>query len=249
MNIDGSTVLVTGANRGIGRALVSAFLARGARRVHAAARNPAALEPVVAEAPDRVVPLTLDLTAPATVEAAAEAAPDVTLLVNNAATHAVGHLLDMDLGAVEDVMRTNFLGTLRVLRAFVPVLERNGGGAVANVISVGAFGGTPSLGGYPASKAALHLMTQAVRADLRPRGIAVHAVFPGPVDTDMFDYVVRHEPAFGEFPRVSPAEVAAAMIDGLEAGEEDIFPDAFAAQVEQERRADIKALERRMTGI
>ncbi|CAM5563363.1 SDR family NAD(P)-dependent oxidoreductase [Streptomyces abikoensis] len=249
MNVDGSTVLVTGANRGLGRALVSAFLARGARRVHAAARNPAALAPVVAEAPDRVVPLALDLTAPATVEAAAEAASDVTLLVNNAATHAVGHLLDMDLGAVEDVMRTNFLGTLRVLRAFVPVLERNGGGAVANVISVGAFGGTPSLGGYPASKAALHLMTQAVRADLRPRGIAVHAVFPGPVDTDMFDYVVRHEPAFGEFPRASAAEVAAAVIDGLEADEEDIFPDAFAAQVEQERRADLKALERRMTGI
>ncbi|WP_424887790.1 SDR family oxidoreductase [Streptomyces sp. XH2] len=249
MRIDGSTVLVTGANRGIGRALVSAFLARGARRVHAAARNPATLEPVVAEAPDRVVPLELDLTAPATVEAAAKAAPDVNLLVNNAGTHAVGHLLDMDLGAVEDVMRTNYLGTLRVLRAFVPVLERNGGGAVANVISVGAFAGTPSLGGYPASKAALHLMTQAVRADLRPRGITVHAVFPGPVDTDMLDYVARNEPAFGDFPRASVAEVAAATLDGLEAGEEDIFPDAFAAQVGREWRADPKALQERLTGI
>ncbi len=249
MHVEGSTVLVTGANRGIGRALVSAFLARGARRVHAAARNPAALEPVVAEAPDRVVPLALDLTVPATVEAAAEAASDVTLLVNNAGTHAMGHLLDMDLGAVEGVMRTNFLGTLRVLRAFVPVLERNGGGAVANVISIGAFAGTPSLGGYPASKAALHLMTQAVRADLGPRGIAVHAVFPGPVDTDMFAYAARCEPSFGEFPPASAAEVAAATIDGLEAGEEDIFPDAFAAQAGREWRADPKALEKRLTDI
>ncbi|RKN75453.1 SDR family NAD(P)-dependent oxidoreductase [Streptomyces klenkii] len=249
MKIDGSTVLVTGANRGIGRALVSAFLARGARRVHAAARNPAALEPVVAEAPDRVLPLALDLTVPATIDAAAQAASDVTLLVNNAGTHAVGHLLDMDLGAVEDVMRTNCLGTLRVLRAFVPVLERNGGGAVANVISIGAFGGTPSLGGYPASKAALHLMTQAVRADLAPRGIAVHAVFPGPVDTDMLDYVARNEPAFGDFPRAPVAEVAAAVLDGLEAGEEDIFPDAFAAEVGRVWRADPKAVERRLSGI
>ncbi|MET9413493.1 SDR family oxidoreductase [Streptomyces klenkii] len=249
MKIDGSTVLVTGANRGIGRALVSAFLARGARRVHAAARNPAALEPVVAEAPDRVVPLALDLTAPATIDAAAQAASDVTLLVNNAGKHTVGHLLDMDLGAVEDVMRTNYLGTLRVLRAFVPVLERNGGGAVANVISIGAFGGTPSLGGYPASKAALHLMTQAVRADLGPRGIAVHAVFPGPVDTDMLDDVARNDPAFGDFPRATVAEVAAATLDGLEAGEEDIFPDAFSAQLGREWRADPKAVERRLSGI
>ncbi|MEV5377713.1 SDR family oxidoreductase [Streptomyces nondiastaticus] len=249
MRIEGSTVLVTGANRGIGRAFVSAFLARGARRVHAAARNPAALEPVVAEAPDRVVPLALDLTDPATVEAAAEAASDVTLLVNNAGTHGMGHLLDMDLGVVEDVMRTNYLGTLRVLRAFAPVLERNGGGAVANVISIGAFAGTPSLGGYPASKAALHLMTQAVRADLAPRGIAVHAVFPGPVDTDMFDYAVRCEPALGEFPRTSAAEVAVAVVDGLEAGEEDIFPDAFAAEIGREWRADPKALERRLMHI
>ncbi|WP_058044726.1 SDR family oxidoreductase [Streptomyces roseifaciens] len=249
MNIDGSTALVTGANRGIGRALVTALLARGAARVHAAARNPATLEPVVALAPDQVIPLGLDLTVPATVEAAAEAASDVTLLVNNAGTHGVGHLLDMDLDVVEDVMRTNFLGTLRVLRAFVPVLERNGGGAVANVISIGAFGGTPSLGGYPASKAALLLMTQAVRADLAPRGITVHGVFPGPVDTDMLDYVARHEPAFGDFPRASADEVAGRTLDGLEAGAEDIFPDDFAAQVGREWRADPKALERRLSGI
>ncbi|MCF3104358.1 SDR family NAD(P)-dependent oxidoreductase [Streptomyces roseoverticillatus] len=104
-------------------------------------------------------------------------------------------------------------------------------------------------GGYPASKAALHLMTQAVRADLGPRGIAVHAVFPGPVDTDMFAYAARCEPSFGEFPLASAAEVAAATIDGLEAGEEDIFPDAFAARAGREWRADPKALERRLTDV
>ncbi|MFE0048133.1 SDR family oxidoreductase [Streptomyces albireticuli] len=247
VEIEGSVVLVTGANRGIGRALVGEFLARGAARVHAAARNPASLGPVVAEDPSRVVPVEVDLTAPDTIAAAAEAASDVTLLVNNAATHAVGHLLDMDLALVEDVMRTNYLGTLRVLRAFAPVIERNGGGAVVNVISVGAFGGTPALGGYPASKAALHSMTQAVRQDLAPRGISVHGVFPGPVDTDMLAYVLEHEPQFGEVPLATTAEVARATVDGLAADAEDIFPDSFAVEVGELWSSDPKAVERWLT--
>ncbi|UQI45464.1 SDR family oxidoreductase [Streptomyces sp. HU2014] len=249
MEIEGSVVLVTGANRGIGRALVGEFLARGAARVHAAARNPASLAAVVAEDPARVVPVAVDLSAPDTITAAAEAAPDVTLLVNNAGSHGMGHLLDMDLALVEEVMRTNFLGTLRVLRAFVPVIERNGGGAVVNVISIGAFGATPALGGYPASKAALHSMTQAVRQDLAPRGIGVHAVFPGPVDTDMLDYVIGHEPAFGDFPRATSAEVARATLDGLAADAEDIFPDSFAVGVGELWRSDPKGVERRLSGI
>ncbi|MBB5122996.1 hypothetical protein AF335_14210 [Streptomyces eurocidicus] len=249
MDIEGSVVLVTGANRGIGRALVDAFLARGAARVYAAARNPASLDPVVAGDPARVVPVEVDLSAPDTIAAAATTAADVTLLVNNAGSHGMGHLLDMDLALVEEVMRTNYLGTLRVLRAFAPVIEGNGGGAVVNVISIGAFGGTPSLGGYPASKAALHSLTQAVRPDLAPRGISVHGVFPGPVDTDMFDDVLGHEPVFGEFPRATAAEVARATLDGIAADAEDIFPDSFAAEVGEMWRVDPKGVERRLSGI
>ncbi|MEU7133009.1 SDR family NAD(P)-dependent oxidoreductase [Streptomyces sp. NPDC046261] len=249
MRIEGSVVLVTGANRGIGRSLLSEFLGRGAARVYAAARRPETLEKPAAGAAGRVIPLALDLTDPDTITAAAEAAPDVTVVVNNAGAHGVGHLLDMDLGLVESVMETNVLGTLRVMRAFVPVVERNGGGAVVNVISIGAFGATPALGGYPASKAALHSMTQAVRQDLAPRGISVHAVFPGPVDTSMLDYVIGHEPTFGDFPRATPAEVARATLDGLEAGEPDIFPDPFALEVQAEWRADPQALQERLSGI
>lgn len=249
MDIEGSVVLVTGANRGIGRALVDEFLARGAARVYAAARNPAALDPVVAGDPARVVPVEVDLSAPDTTAAAAAAASDVTLLVNNAGTHAMGHLLDMDLALVEEVMRTNYLGTLRVIRAFAPVIERNGGGAVVNVISVGAFAGTPSLGGYPASKAALHSLTQSIRPDLAARGVSVHGVFPGPVDTDMFDYVIECEPVFGDLPRATVAEVARGTLDGLAADAEDIFPDSFAVGVGEMWRVDPKGVERRLSGI
>ncbi|MEU2874408.1 SDR family NAD(P)-dependent oxidoreductase [Streptomyces olivoreticuli] len=251
VRIEGATVLVTGANRGIGRALLTEFLARGAGRVYAAARNPAALfsAPAAGHDDGRVVPLRVDLTEPATIAAAAEAAPDVTLLVNNAASHGVGHLLDMDLDVVDSVMRTNYLGTLRMVRAFVPVVARNGGGAIVNVISVGAFGGTPSLGGYPASKAALNSLTQAIRQDLAPRSITVHGVFPGPVDTDMLDYVVGHEPTFGEFARATPGEVARATLDALASGDEEIFPDAFSEQLREEWERDPRAVERRLCGM
>ncbi|MFF4534346.1 SDR family oxidoreductase [Streptomyces sp. NPDC001407] len=239
VRIECATVLVTGANRGIGKALVAEFLARGAKRVYAAARNPAA-----GQGEGRVVPLRVDLTEPGTIAAAARTATDVTLLVNNAGLLGVGHLLDMDLDDVERVMRTNYLGTLRMIRAFVPVLERNEGGAIVNVISVGAFGGTPSLGGYPPSKAALNSLTQAIRHDLAPRSITVHGVFPGPVGTDMFDKVTDYDPAFGEFPPATAGEVARATLDALASGDEDIFPDAFSLQLRAEWERDPRAAER-----
>ncbi|MEV6673647.1 SDR family NAD(P)-dependent oxidoreductase [Streptomyces sp. NPDC051162] len=246
VRIEGATVLVTGANRGIGKALVAEFLARGAERVYAAARNPASLpsDPATGHADGRVVPLRVDLTEPGTIAAAARTATDVTLLVNNAGLLGVGHLLDMDLDDVDRVMRTNYLGTLRMIRAFVPVLERNEGGAIVNVISVGAFGGTPSLGGYPPSKAALNSLTQAVRQDLAPRSITVHGVFPGPVGTDMFDSVAAYDPAFGEFPPATTGEVARATLDALASGDEEIFPDAFALQLRAEWERDPRAAER-----
>ncbi|MFC5721639.1 SDR family NAD(P)-dependent oxidoreductase [Streptomyces gamaensis] len=249
MKIEGSVALVTGANRGIGRALVAEFLARGAARVHAAARDPHSLEPVIALAPDRVDPMELDLDRPGTITAAAASAPDVTIVVNNAGTHGVGHLLEMDLDVVEKVLMTNCVGPLLVMRAFAHMLQHRGGGAIVNVVSTAAFGATPSQGSYPASKAALHSMTQAVRADLAPYGISVHGVYPGPVDTDMLDYVIGHEPTFGDFPRATPRDVARAVLDGVEAGDEDIFPDPFALEIEAEWRADPKALAARLAAI
>ncbi|WP_171171923.1 SDR family NAD(P)-dependent oxidoreductase [Streptomyces sp. I05A-00742] len=252
MRIQDAVVLVTGANRGIGRALVAGFLERGAARVHAAARDPRTLEGLVGQgagAAGRVVPLALDITDPAAVAAAAEAASEVNLLVNNAGLHAMGHVLDMDLESVEAVMRTNWLGTLRMLRAFAPVVERNGGGAIVNVISVGAFAGTPQLGPYPASKAALNMLTQAVREDLAPRGISVHAVFPGPVETDMLRYAVEHLPGIGSYTAATADEAAAAILDGIEAGADEIFPDPFAERVRDGLRTDPKGVERLLIDV
>ncbi|GAA0386996.1 SDR family oxidoreductase [Streptomyces luteireticuli] len=249
MRVHNAVVLVTGANRGIGSALVTAFLERGATRVHAGARDPGTLAAVTAQDPERVRPLALDITDPTSVSSAALTAADVTILVNNAGVYAMGHLLEMDLRDVETVMNTNWLGTLRVLRAFAPVVEGNGGGAVANIISVGAFGGTPSMGAYPASKAALNALTQAVRPDLAPRGITVHAVFPGPVDTDMLRLASAGLPAMADFPRATTADVARAIVDGIEAGAEEIFPDPFAEQIGEEWSHDPKAVERRLTTI
>lgn len=247
MQIKDSVVLVTGANRGIGRALLAEFLARDAARAYAAARRPEALEPVTAADPDRVVPLVLDITSPQAIGAAVQAAPDVTVLVNNAGVVNLGHLIDMEFDAVENVLRTNVLGPLRMVRAFAPVIEHNGGGAIVNVISIGAFGGTPGMGGYPASKAALNLMTQAFREDLVPRGITVHGVFPGPVETDMLAQALSTAPDLSTYPTTTPQEVARAVLDGLERGNPEIFPDPVSREIGETWARDPKDVERRLT--
>ena len=221
MNIEGSIALVTGANRGIGLALTQALMDRGAGRIYAASRRgqrPGSL----ADDP-RVTPITLDITDPEQVAAAAEAARDVTLLINNAGVLSGGSLLGE--GAVPLARRdldTNYFGTLAMMRAFVPHLQRNGGAAV-NVLSVVSLAGIAGMGGYAASKAAALALTQSLRGELAGR-VAVHAVFPGPVDTDMV--------AGTEMAKASPAEVAQRTLDGVEAGREDIFPDPMAAQFE-----------------
>ncbi|WP_034215853.1 SDR family oxidoreductase [Actinoplanes subtropicus] len=235
----GATALVTGANRGLGRAIVEALLARDVRKVYATARR---LETLTDLATDpRVVPMRLDLVDAGDVAAAAAAAGDVTLLVNNAGSLEFTDLLGGDLTAIHADLNTNYFGTLAVTRAFVPVLQRNGGGAIVNLLSLVALGAVRAMGGYSVSKAAAASMTQAVRAQVADLGIAVHGVFPGAVDTDM----IR---AF-DMPKTSPQEVADAILDGVEAGEEDIFPDAMSRAGHQAWRHDPKALERQMASI
>ncbi|WP_255658418.1 SDR family oxidoreductase [Actinoplanes sp. L3-i22] len=233
------TALVTGANRGIGRAIVEALLARGAHKVYATARR---LETLTGLAADpRVVPLRLDLLDAGEVAAAAATAGDVTMLVNNGGSLAFADLLGGDLAAIRSDLDTNYFGTLAITRAFVPVLRRNDGGAIVNLLSLVALGAVRGMGGYSVSKAAAASMTQAVRAQVADLGITVHGVFPGAVDTDM----IR---AF-DMPKTSPEEVAAAILDGVEAGEEDIFPDALSRAGRQTWRDDPKALERQMASI
>lgn len=235
MKIANSVALVTGANRGIGRALVEGLLARGARRIYAAGRDAQKLKPVVALDPARIVPLALDVTDDSQMAAAAAAAGDVTLLINNAGVANFGRLFEGNLEAFTADMEVNYFGVLKAVRAFTPVLQRNGG-AIVNVLSMLSLASMPYLAGYSASKAAAYSLTQALRAELKPLAIDVHGVFPGPVDTDM----IRDVP----MPKTSPAEVARAVLAGVETGEEDIRPDPMSQQWYQAWRADTKALER-----
>jgi NAD(P)-dependent dehydrogenase (short-subunit alcohol dehydrogenase family) len=217
MKLTGTVALVTGANRGLGKRLVEGLLARGAAKVYAGTRNPAS---VTVNDP-RVVPLTLDIEDQASVEAAAKAATDLTLLVNNAGVLAFGGVLDSNPADVERDLRTNYLGTLRATRAFVPIIEANGGGAIANVLTLIALAPVGGMAGYSASKAAAHSMTQSLRGELRPRGIEVYGAYPGGIDTDMLAGV--------DAVKAAPEDVAAGILDGVSAGITTIFPDQASA--------------------
>ncbi len=207
----GRTVLVTGANGGLGEEFVRQALTRGAARVYATARRPRLWEDA------RIVPLTLDLTDPASVRAAAAAAPDVDLLVNNAAI-APGDdtsMLAQDEETSRRVLETNFFGTLRVAKAFAPVLAAQGGGAMLNVLSLSAWLPLPTA--YAASKAATWSLTNALRTELAAQGTAVTGLLVGLIDTPMS--------AGWELPKVSPASVVEQAYDGIAAGSFEVLAD------------------------
>ena len=236
MNLTASVALVTGANRGIGRALVAKLLAAGAAKVYAAARDEKSLAEVVTLDPARVVPVVLDVTDRAQIARLPELTPDVRLLINNAGVLDFGSALEIPVEAVDRNLAVNFYGPLLTTRALAPILERNGGGAVVNMLTVVALASMPGLAGYNASKAASWSLTQSLRATLAPRGIAVHAVFPGPVDTEMAAAI--------PLDKTSPDVVAQAILDGVAAAQEDIFPDPMSASVYEAWRQDHKAVER-----
>jgi NAD(P)-dependent dehydrogenase (short-subunit alcohol dehydrogenase family) len=220
MNLNESVALVTGANRGLGARLVQELLRAGAAKVYTTSRTPGAVAADVAADP-RVTTLTLDITDPASVKQAAAAAQDVTVLVNNAGVLTFGSALDGDLDAFERDLRTNYLGTLRVTRAFVPALERNAPAAVVNVLTLIALAPVTPMAGYSASKAAAHSATQALRAELRERGIAVLGAYPGGIDTDMLAGV--------DAAKAPPEVVAMRIIAALGAHQTVVFPDDASA--------------------
>jgi NAD(P)-dependent dehydrogenase (short-subunit alcohol dehydrogenase family) len=239
MNLTESVALVTGANRGLGARLVQELLRAGAARVYATSRTPGAVAADVAADP-RVVTLTLDITNPGSVDQAATAATDVTVLVNNAGVLAFGSALDGDLDAFERDLRTNYLGTLRVTRAFVPALERNAPAAVVNVLTLIALAPVSPMAGYSASKAAAHSATQALRAELRGRGIAVLGAYPGGIDTDMLAGV--------DAEKASPEVVATRIIAALAGHETVVFPDDASAGAGAVYRQDPLKLEEILLG-
>ena len=237
MQIENAVALVTGANRGIGRALVAALLERGASRVYATGRHLPSLDVVAQLDTGRVRTIKLDVRSAADARAAAALANDVNLLIHNAAILSLGAVADIPLDDVRGNMETNFFGTLNVINAFVPVIERRPeGGAIVNILTMLALASMPAVWAYNASKAAGWSLTQTYRADLAKRGIAVHGVFPGLVDTDMARTF--------EAPKTPAIDVARATLDGVEAGDEDIFPDPMSRELYSQWRDDHKSVER-----
>ena len=240
MQIKDSVALVTGANRGIGRAFVEALLERGASRIYAAGRDLVSLDAVVRLDPMRIRALKLDVTSAEDARAAAAQAKDLTLLINNAGVLASGSLTDIRVDAVRDSMETNFFGLLNTITAFVPVLERKQG-SIVNILTLLSLASMPGVAAYNASKAAGWSLTQSFRADLAKRGIRVHGVFPGAVDTEMARSF--------EIPKTPAIDVAHATLAGIDANEEDIYPDPMSQQVYAAWREDHKAVERQFAAV
>lgn len=222
-------VLVTGANRGIGQALVEEALKRGARRVYACARQP------LVHADKRVTPLILDVTNAAHIQRAVESVESLDMLINNAGLALYDDLSDR--AVLEQHLAVNLFGTYGVTQAFLPLLTRSQG-AIVNILSVATFAALPIIPAYSISKAAAFSLSQSLRALLAGRGVRVHAVLAGPVDTDMSRDL--------DIPKASPQSVARGIFDGVDKGEEDIFPDPMSeSMAESWRGSASKALERR----
>src|SRR5262245_57375337 len=228
MTIADRAALVTGANRGIGQALVEEALRRGAKQVYAGTRQP------LVHSNRRVTPLTLDVTNAAQIQGSVERVESLDILINNAGLALHDDLSDR--AALERSLTVNLFGTYGVTQAFLPLLTRSRG-AIVNVLSVTALAALPLIPAYSISKAAAFSLTQSLRALLAGRGVRVHAALLGPVDTDMSRGY--------DVPKASPESVARAIFDGVEKREEDIFPDPMAESIaESWRSGAAKALER-----
>lgn len=222
------SVLVTGANRGIGQALVEEALRRGAKRVYAGTRQP------LAHADERVTPLTLDVTDEGQIQAAVESVDSLDIVINNAGLALYADLRDR--ATLEQSLAVNLYGPYDVTQAFLPVLTESRG-AIVNVVSLAAWASVPVMPAYSVSKAAAFSLSQALRALLAGRGVSVHAAMLGPVDTDMTRGL--------EIPKSSPESVARGIFDGVENGEDEIFPDPMSeSMAESWRSGAAKALER-----
>jgi NAD(P)-dependent dehydrogenase (short-subunit alcohol dehydrogenase family) len=235
--IKGKVALVTGANRGIGRAFVNALIEAGAAKIYAAARNTDTLSDLVADNQGRVVAIELDVTKPDVITSLSVKLTDVEILINNAGiARFTGLLAAPNVDSAREELETNYFGTLNMIRAFAPVLGKNGGGSIVNLGSVASYINFPVLGSYSASKAAVHSLTQGVRAELAAQGTTVMGVYPGPIDTDMAE----------NFPmdKTSPSIVAKAVLDGIEAGAEDVYPDPAAKEMHGAYLIDPKAVEK-----
>jgi NAD(P)-dependent dehydrogenase (short-subunit alcohol dehydrogenase family) len=227
LQIAGSVALVTGANRGLGRHFVQQLRDRGAARVYATARNPESVDV------DGVERLALDITDPDQVARAAAVAGDVTLLVNNAGISTRANLVTGDLASIRREVDTHFYGTLAMVRAFAPVLARNGGGAILNVLSALSWFSFDGSNAYSAAKAAQWSLTNGVRIELAAQGTLVTGLHLGVADTDMS--------AWYEGEKGDPAQIVRAALDGVEAGRPEVVADEWSAHVKASLAGDPSA--------
>jgi short-subunit dehydrogenase len=241
MEIENSVALVTGANRGIGRALVASLVNEGAKKVYAGVRD---IDALLSRDPDflenfngKVELVSLDITKKNQLDLAVEKAHDTNLLINNAGiANYSGFIAADDLASARQEMEVNYFATLAMIRAFAPLLKKNGGGTIVNILSIASLVNCPALGTYSASKAALYSLTQGVRAELSAQGTQVIGVFPGPIDTDMtkgFD-----------LEKESPEKIALGTLKAIENDQEDVFIDQMAVQFHKDFLSDPKSVER-----
>jgi NAD(P)-dependent dehydrogenase (short-subunit alcohol dehydrogenase family) len=233
MDIRGKVILITGANRGIGKALVNAAVKQGAKKIYATARNVSSLE---LPDDDRFVKLQLDITDSSSVNAIVKQCKDVDVLINNAGIASYASILKGSFEDLQRDMNTNYFGTIQMIRALVPSLIEKQGAAIVNILSVLSLASISDMAGYSASKAALFSATQALRFELKANGVSVFNVYPGPIDTDMAKDI--------NLPKASPDMTAQNIFAGMLEDKEDIFPDPMSMQASEMWMKDPKALER-----
>lgn len=239
MQIEGSTILVTGANRGIGKAYVEEFLKAGAAKIYLGVRNTDSVADMVKENPDKLVPLKLDVTNAEDIKKAADEASDVNILVNNAGILFFDGIMSPD--AVDNArkqMEVNFFGPLMLTQAFAPVLQKNSGGVNVIVSLIVGHVSMPAITTYCASKYAVQSLILNARAQLAVQGTKVVGVYPGPIDTDMATDL--------EMDKFPPSQVALETIKAIENGEDDVFTDEFSQSTYKAFREDPKAIEAQM---
>lgn len=217
VTINGAVAVVTGGQRGLGRAFVAELLERGASKIYATARRPTTSDD------PRIVPVALDVTDPASVAALADQAGDATIVINNAGVGGAGPLLSAGIEEIKEVFETNLFGAIRVAQAFAPILARNGGGALVDIHS--ALSWIAGAGAYGASKAAFWSATNSLRLELAPQGTNVIGVHLGYADTDLTATVTA--------PKLDPADVARAVADGIELGVNEVLVDDVSRHFKQ----------------
>ena len=242
MQIRGSVCLVTGSNRGLGRAIVEALIKRGAAKVYASARNTAPLKELVDASNGKVMAVRLDVTSEGQIQAAAKIASDTQILFNNAGIAIyTGIISAPDSKSARAQMEVNYFGLMNMTRAFAPGLAKNGGGVLVNISSISGLVGIPAMGTYGASKAAIQSLTQRVRGELSAQGTHVIGVYPGPIDTEMS--------AGLPFEKETPQQVAREILKGIESGAEEVYPDKTALDFVAKLKTDAKELEKEWSTV